>query len=129
MIHSVMSAQNNYDEIFSSWIKSHDDDFKLKSISIIEKNLKAIHDLESSFELNLQIFKHSVESIDITEQPKPDPRQINHQPDDAMKKSLSDRILRLTIVSASSRIEDSLNFAVEISVLFLQETLNAVKRE
>jgi hypothetical protein len=99
-------------------------------MSIIEENLQAIHDLENDLKLDLEIFKYSVEAKISVKKPKSRPESdLNKDSNDIIKKSLSDRILRSTIVSALTKPDESSKFVVEILIFFLQEMLNTVKRE
>ena len=77
-------------------------------------------------ELDLKTFK----SLGATTSVKQPESLSNNDSDDALiREPPSERILRFTVVEASSRSISSSNFAVKILVLFLQETLNTVKRE
>src|SRR5215217_2230199 len=100
-------------------------------MSIIKENLQTVHYLENDLKLDFKIFKSSVESTVSAEQSKSRSRSnsLNKNSDDTIEKSLSDRILRSTTISASSRSDGFSKFAVEISIFFLRETLNIVKRE
>src|SRR5437762_2006968 len=125
MIHSVMPARDEFKNLFPSWIKPHDGGFKLQPIPITVEDLQAIHDIEFGVELDPKTFK-PLGAITSTEQPE---SLSNGDLDDApIREPSSERILRFTAVEAFPRSTGPSNFAVEISVPFLQETLNTVKR-
>src|SRR3954453_2846310 len=69
MIHSVMSARDNFKGLFPSWIKPHDGGFKLQFIPTTAEDLQAIHDIEFGVELDPKTFKPSGATI-TAKQPK-----------------------------------------------------------
>ena len=80
-------------------------------MSIIEENLQTVHNLKNDLKLDFKIFKSSVRSTVSAEQSKSRSRSnsLNKNSDDAIEKSLSDRILHSMAISASTRSDNLCN--------------------